>query len=124
MTSTDENAGRKVPGLLEVLALVPDPRKRRGANYRPFCAAQRWAMIIALSRFGTFSGLTASHSSTSDVYPDTATFTFYGSSYASKYISFEAVEETENFRQGNSSSQSVPYVTLQTPTAAEQALIA
>jgi len=95
-----------------------------GANYCPFCAAQRWAMIIALSRFGTFSGLTASHSSTSDIYPDTATFTFYGSSYTSKYISFRPVEETENYRQGNSSSQSVPYVTLQTPTAAEQALVA
>jgi len=95
-----------------------------GANYCPFCAAQRWAMIIALSRFGTFSGLTASHSSTSDVYPDTATFTFYGSSYTSKYISFRSVEETQNYRQGNSSSQSVSYVTLQTPTAAEQALVA
>ncbi len=33
------------------------------------------------------------------------------------------VEETTNYRQGNSSSQSVPYATLQTPTAAEQALI-
>ena len=95
-----------------------------GANYCPFCAAQRWAMIIALSRFGTFSGLTATHSSTSDIYPDTATFTFYGSSYASKYVSFRAVEETENYRQGNSNSPSVPYVTLQTPTAAEQALAA
>jgi predicted transposase YbfD/YdcC len=33
VTSTDEPAGRKVPGLLEVLALVPDPRKRRGRRY-------------------------------------------------------------------------------------------
>jgi len=34
MTSTDENADRKVPGLLDVLALVPDPRKRRGRRFR------------------------------------------------------------------------------------------
>jgi predicted transposase YbfD/YdcC len=33
VTSTDESAGRKVPGLLEVLALVPDPRKCRGRRY-------------------------------------------------------------------------------------------
>ena len=28
-----------------------------GAEYCPFCAAQRWATIVALSRFGTWSGL-------------------------------------------------------------------
>ena len=33
MTSTDESAGRNVPGLLEVLAQVPDPRKSRGRRY-------------------------------------------------------------------------------------------
>jgi predicted transposase YbfD/YdcC len=33
MTSTDERAGREVPGLLEVLARVPDPRRRRGRRY-------------------------------------------------------------------------------------------
>ena len=27
-----------------------------GAEYCPYCAAERWAMIVALSRFGTFSG--------------------------------------------------------------------
>jgi len=42
-------------------------------------------MIIALSRFGTFSGLSTTHSSTTDEYPGTPTFTFYGSSYRSKY---------------------------------------
>jgi predicted transposase YbfD/YdcC len=33
VTSTDESGTGKVPGLLEVLALVPDPRKRRGRRY-------------------------------------------------------------------------------------------
>ena len=37
-----------------------------GSEYCPFCATQRWAMINALSRFGTFSGLTTTHSSSSD----------------------------------------------------------
>jgi hypothetical protein len=33
MTSTGQNADREIPGLLEMLALVPDPRKRRGRRY-------------------------------------------------------------------------------------------
>jgi Domain of unknown function (DUF929) len=94
-----------------------------GAEYCPFCAAQRWPMITALSRFGTFSGLKTTHSSSSDVYPNTPTWTFYGSTYTSKYINFTSVEETTNERQGNSSNQNVPYVTLQTPTSAQNALV-
>jgi hypothetical protein len=93
-----------------------------GAEYCPFCAAQRWAMVNALSRFGTFTGLTTTHSSSTDADPNTPTWTFYKSTYKSNYINFTSVEETTNARQGNSSSTSVPYVTLQTPTAAENAL--
>jgi len=63
-----------------------------GAEYCPFCGFERWAMIVALSRFGTFSGLTESRSSTSDVYPGTPTWTFYGSTFSSRYITFEPVE--------------------------------
>jgi hypothetical protein len=79
-------------------------------------------MVNALSRFGTFTGLTTSHSSSTDTDPNTPTFTFYKSTYKSNYINFASVEETTNERQGNSSSTSVPYVTLQTPTAAQAAL--
>jgi thiol-disulfide isomerase/thioredoxin len=94
-----------------------------GAEYCPYCAAERWAMIVALSRFGTFSGLSTIHSSSTDAYPNTPTFTFYGSTYRSKYVSFVPVETTTNYRVGNSASPSVPYVTLPVPSAAEQALI-
>jgi hypothetical protein len=93
-----------------------------GAEYCPYCAAQRWAMVNALSRFGTFSGLTTTHSSSTDAYPNTPTWTFYKSTYTSNYVNFTPVEETTNERQGNSSSTSVPYVTLQTPTSAQAAL--
>ena len=79
-------------------------------------------MVNALSRFGTFTGLTTTHSSSTDVYPNTPTYTFYKSTYTSNYLTFTSVEESTNERQGNSSSTSVPYVTLQTPTAAQQAL--
>lgn len=93
-----------------------------GAEYCPYCAAERWSMINALSRFGTFTGLTTTHSSSTDAYPNTPTWTFYGSTYTSKYISFTSVEETKNYRQGNSTNTSTPYVTLQTPTSAQALL--
>jgi thiol-disulfide isomerase/thioredoxin len=57
-----------------------------GAEYCPYCAAERWAAVIALSRFGTFTGLGQTHSSSSDVYPDTATLSFHGAVYASQYL--------------------------------------
>lgn len=94
-----------------------------GAEYCPFCAAERWAMVVALSRFGTFSGLSTVHSSSTDTDPNTPSFTFYGSKYTSNYLTFTSVEETRNYRVGNSNSQTAPYVTLQNPTSAQQALI-
>ncbi|HEY2215212.1 MAG TPA: DUF929 family protein [Acidimicrobiales bacterium] len=88
-----------------------------GAEYCPFCAAERWAVVEALSRFGSFSGLSATHSSTSDVYPTTQTFSFYGSTYSSPYFDFVPVEEETNQAVGSG------YATLQTPTASEQKLL-
>ena len=64
-----------------------------GAEYCPYCAATRWSMAVALSRFGTLSKpLHGIHSSSSDVYPDTATLTFYKTGYNSKYLVFTPVE--------------------------------
>lgn len=65
-----------------------------GAEFCPFCATERWAMVVALSRFGTFSGLGTVKSSTDsgEPYPGTPTLTFYRSSYASKYLVFTPVE--------------------------------
>jgi Domain of unknown function (DUF929) len=92
-----------------------------GSEYCPFCAAQRWSMVNAFSRFGTFTGLTTTHSSSTDTDPNTPTLTFYGSKFTSNYISLTTVELQHNYRIGNSSSTSVAYAPLQTPTAAEQA---
>ena len=90
-----------------------------GAEYCPYCAAERWAMIVALSRFGTFSGLSTVHSSSTDVYPNTPTFTFYKSSYTSPYLTFTPVETTTNVPDSSSPSG---YVPLQTPTSAQTAV--
>ncbi|HUJ06084.1 MAG TPA: DUF929 family protein [Streptosporangiaceae bacterium] len=63
-----------------------------GADYCPFCAAERWALAVALSRFGTFSGLGLIHSSSTDEYPNTPTLSFYKATYSSKYLVFTATE--------------------------------
>ena len=66
-----------------------------GAEYCPYCAAERWPMIVALSRFGTFSGLKTTSSSSTDIYPNTPTFTFHGATYTSQYVDFVSVETTD-----------------------------
>jgi hypothetical protein len=64
-----------------------------GAEFCPYCAGMRWAMAAALGRFGTLSPLRGIHSAPSpEIYPNTATLTFYQSSFASKYLSFVPVE--------------------------------
>ncbi len=88
-----------------------------GAEYCPYCAAERWSIVQALSKFGTFTGLKTTHSSSTDVFPSTQTFTFVDAKYTSDYLTFQSVET-----QGNELSGS-GYPTLQTPTA-EQARIA
>ncbi len=71
-----------------------------GAEFCPFCAAERWAIIMALSRFGTFSNLHETTSSPWDSDPSTPTFTFYKSSYTSAYLDFQAVENESNDTTG------------------------
>lgn len=88
-----------------------------GADYCPYCAAERWPLVAALSHFGTFSNLGATHSASGDVYPNTATFSFHGATYTSKYLTFNSVELYGNRPVGNS------YPKLETPTALENRLI-
>jgi thiol-disulfide isomerase/thioredoxin len=96
-----------------------------GAEYCPYCAAERWAMIVALSRFGTFNGLTTIHSAarngagSAEPYPNTPTFTFAHATYSSPYLTFMPVELNTNIPDPSNGG----YTTLQTPTAAQQALM-
>jgi hypothetical protein len=73
-----------------------------GAEFCPYCAAERWAVAVALSRFGTFAGLGQTTSSPSDVYPSTATLTFHGATFTSRYLSFNGKELQSNQASGNS----------------------
>jgi Domain of unknown function (DUF929) len=64
-----------------------------GGEFCPYCAAARWALVVALGRFGTFSKLGATSSSNYEVFPGTATFSFDGASYHSRYVTLSATEQ-------------------------------
>jgi hypothetical protein len=78
-------------------ALLPTGGKPQvlyiGADFCPYCAADRWSLVNSLSRFGSFSGLEYMRSSLTDL--DLATFTFHSATYSSKYVNFVAVENED-----------------------------
>lgn len=77
------NEGNKV-GLLYI-----------GADFCPYCAGQRWALVLTLLRFGKLGGLEYMASSPTDVYPNTPTLSFQHSTYESKYLAFFPVETAD-----------------------------
>jgi Domain of unknown function (DUF929) len=89
-----------------------------GAEYCPYCAAERWALVSSLSRFGTFSDLKVTASSHTDVYPATNTFSFEGSTYTSQYVTFQTVEQVSNIPNGKGY-----YTPLDKITKAQQAIL-
>jgi hypothetical protein len=106
-----------VPKAIQAPALTADGKPRVlyvGAEYCPYCAAQRWGLVVALSRFGIGSGLGQTHSSSSDVFPNTATLSFQGATYTSRYASFTGHETTTNELAGGQ------YKPLDTPSATDE----
>ena len=88
-----------------------------GAEFCPYCAAERWAIVASLSRFGTFSALGITKSSSIDTYPNTNTLTFYKVKYVSPYITFQSIEGFTNIPSGTF------YKPLQAATKRQQYLI-
>jgi hypothetical protein len=90
-----------------------------GGEFCPFCAAERWAIATALSRFGTLTAPNLIHSSPTDTDPNTPTLSFAGSSYTSHYVAFTPVEW---YGEADDASTPFGHVYLEQPTAPEQAL--
>lgn len=80
-----------------------------GAEFCPYCGAERWSIINALSRFGTFSNLSQIQSFEQSI----PTFSFYKSGYSSQYVDFVPVEVNGNMLDKSGQS----YVGLETMTA-------
>jgi len=68
-----------------------------GGEFCPYCAAARWSLLNALSRFGTFSGLRYMRSADND--GNIATFTFARGTYHSPYLDFVMREASDRDRK-------------------------
>ena len=112
-------------GLIPLTAITGDPLTSNGkpellyvgAEFCPYCAGERWAVVAALNRFGSFTGLGVTHSASADVYPNTATLSFHGSAYTSQYVAFVGKEIETNIAASGGG-----YTALDTLDASQQAL--
>ncbi len=89
-----------------------------GAEFCPYCAAERWSLAAALSRFGTLTGLKATTSSCSDTDPCTQTLSFRSLKFESQYLVLRTIEQLTN--QKDSSGN---YTNLQPLAGADLALV-
>lgn len=68
-----------------------------GAEFCPYCALQRWSLVIGLSHFGTWSNLHLIRSSVYETQSNLATFSFaYGAKLSSPYVAFVGREYQNN----------------------------
>jgi hypothetical protein len=90
-----------------------------GAEFSPYAAAERWPVVVALSRFGTFSQLGLMQSSSSMAFSDTTGFTFWQVKYSSVWVDLQTVE-----RYSSLNPTGVGFMPLQKPTARQAASVA
>jgi len=91
-----------------------------GAEYCPYCAAERWSIAVALSRFGTWAGLQTTASGLAD--GNYSTLTFSKARFTSPYVHFASIEACTNVVDPDVAGCS-GYTHLQNPTAEEQAVL-
>ena len=63
-----------------------------GGEFCPYCAVERWAIVMALNEFGNFTGLGSFTSSEGNV----PTYNFTTSTYNSTQVDFQPVEVRDN----------------------------
>lgn len=85
----------KLPGYFKKVSNEPVSLENKpyflyvGAQFCPFCAAERWSLVKALSNFGTWSGLGPDTSADEEAgFERIPTYDFVGAKYESKYIAF------------------------------------
>jgi hypothetical protein len=67
-----------------------------GAGFCPFCAAERWAIVEALGKFGTWEGLVEDKSADHDEkYLNVPTLNFARAKYISDYVEFVGRETAD-----------------------------
>jgi hypothetical protein len=89
-----------------------------GAEFAPYAASERWAVVVALSRFGTFTQLGLMQSSASVAFPDLSTFTFAHVAYASDLVDLQTIE-----RYGSQDLTGAGYTSFQKPSTRQAAAV-
>jgi Domain of unknown function (DUF929) len=89
-----------------------------GAEFSPYAAAERWVVVTALSRFGTFEDLGEVESSSTVAFSSTPSFTFWKAHYSSHYL---ALQTNEHYSDQNLTGAS--YSVLQVPTSSQAKLV-
>jgi hypothetical protein len=91
-----------------------------GAEFSPFSAAESWALVAALDRFGSFSHLGSTSSSSAEIFSGTPGFSFEGATYHSRDVALVAVE-----RYGSTLSTVAPagFPVRGSPSPAVEALL-
>jgi len=89
-----------------------------GAEFAPFPAAERWPLVLALSRFGTFHQLVIVQSSPTTAFAGLSTFTLWQSRYTSHYVVLESVE-----RYGTLNPTGAGYLHLEHPDGRQAAAV-
>jgi hypothetical protein len=90
-----------------------------GAEFAPYAAAERWPLIVALSRFGKFTQLGEVQSSPTTAFANLATFTFWQEKYSSSYLALQTVE-----RYSSLNPTGARYLGLEAPDARQAATVA
>jgi Domain of unknown function (DUF929) len=90
-----------------------------GAEFAPYAAVQRWPLVLALSRFGTFDKLGLMQSSSTAAFANLSTFTLWQVSYSSRYVDLESVE-----RYSALNPTGARYLGLETPDTRQAAAVA
>jgi len=91
-----------------------------GAEYCPYCAAERWGIAVALARFGSWHGLDTTASGLLD--GDYSTLSFRRAKLVSSFINVVPIETCTNIVDPGASGCN-GYRPLQSPTPAEQAAL-
>lgn len=89
-----------------------------GAEFCPYCGGEAWALVAALSRFGTIGHLGLIRSSGTDTPAGIESFTLRDVTYASKYLALQAVE-----RRSDYDPTGAGYTSLTRPDAAQVRLL-
>lgn len=91
-----------------------------GAEYCPYCAAERWGIAVALARFGSWHGLDTTASGLLD--GDYGTLSFRSAKLVSSQLNFVPIETCTNIIDPGTRGCD-GYRPLQSPTPSEQAVL-